>query len=151
VVTTVQPMVDARGNRLVVEGAVGQMVGDSTRVRQVLLNLLSNAAKFTESGQVHLVLRHERATDLEWVEFEVRDTGIGMTEEQLAGLFVEFTQADSSTTRRFGGTGLGLAISRHLCRMMGGDITVRSAVGQGSQFLVRLPLAPASVLEERVA
>jgi signal transduction histidine kinase len=116
----------------------------------VLLNLLSNAAKFTEAGHVRLVMRRERADGLEWMVFDLTDTGIGMSEEQLQGLFVEFVQADSSTTRRFGGTGLGLAISRHLCRMMGGDISVRSALGVGSQFIVRLPVVSHKV-EERIA
>ena len=152
VVTTVQPMLDARGNRLAVAGVeeTGDIAADPTRLRQVLLNLLSNAAKFTESGLVRLTVRREETDGLDWISFEVQDSGIGMTEEQVARLFVEFQQADDSTTRRFGGTGLGLAISRHLCRMMGGDIDVRSTVGVGSQFVVRMPAA-AVVEKERVA
>ncbi len=152
VLTTVQPMIDVRRNTLAVHGSAeaGEITSDPTRVRQVLLNLLSNAAKFTEAGQVRLDIRRERTGDLEWIVFDLEDTGIGMSEEQVQGLFVEFVQADSSTTRRFGGTGLGLAISRHLCRMMGGDIAVRSELGAGSQFVVRLPVASRTV-EEQVA
>jgi signal transduction histidine kinase len=152
VLTTVQPMLDARGNRLEVAGVedTGDIAADPTRLRQVLLNLLSNAAKFTEQGLVRLSARRESTADAEWILFEVHDSGIGMTEEQIDRLFVEFVQADGSTTRRFGGTGLGLAISRHLCRMMGGDIGVRSTPGAGSQFTVRLPVAAVEV-EERVA
>ena len=152
VLTTVQPMIDVRRNRLHVSGGddMGQVTSDPTRLRQVLLNLLSNAAKFTEAGDVRLVMRREHSDGLEWMVFDVTDTGIGMSNDQLQGLFVEFVQADSSTTRRFGGTGLGLAISRHLCRMMGGDISVRSTLGVGSQFVVRLPVVSQKV-EEPVA
>jgi signal transduction histidine kinase len=152
VLTTVQPILDARKNRLEVQGAdeVGEITSDPTRVRQVLLNLLSNAAKFTEAGEVRLIVRRDRNDGREWIVFDLTDTGIGMSEEQLQTLFVEFVQADSSTTRRFGGTGLGLAISRHLCRMMGGDISVRSRLGVGSQFIVRLPMTIRKV-EEQVA
>ena len=152
VVTTVQPMLDARGNRLEIDGmeGTGEIFADATRLRQVLLNLLSNAAKFTEAGMVRLVVRRQRIDGLEWILFDVQDSGIGMTHEQVQRLFVEFQQADGSTTRRFGGTGLGLAISRHLCRMMGGEISVRSTPGVGSQFVVRMPVA-AVVEEERVA
>jgi signal transduction histidine kinase len=152
VLTTVQPMLDARRNRLEVQGGdeIGQITSDPTRLRQVLLNLLSNAAKFTDAGEVRLVVRRERCEGLEWIVFDLTDTGIGMSEEQLQGLFVEFVQADNSTTRRFGGTGLGLAISRHLCRMLGGDISVRSKLGVGSQFVVRLPVTSRKV-EEQVA
>jgi len=152
VLTTVQPLIDARGNRLEVQGSerIGTITSDPTRLRQVLLNLLSNAAKFTEAGSVRLLLRREWTDELEWIVFDLTDTGIGMSEEHLQGLFVEFVQADSSTTRRFGGTGLGLAISRHLCRMMGGDISVRSTLGAGSQFVVRLPVTSRKG-EEQVA
>ena len=108
------------------------------RLRQILLNLLSNACKFTKQGEVALRVR-QVIDRREWIEFAVIDTGIGMTPEQLARLFEEFSQADSSTTRRFGGTGLGLAITRKLARMMGGDVTVASKPGKGSVFSVRLP------------
>ena len=91
------------------------------RLRQILLNLLSNACKFTKYGAVRLRIARAEEAGQHWVDFAVSDTGIGMTEEQLGRLFQEFTQADASTTRQFGGTGLGLAISRRLCRLMGGD------------------------------
>ena len=109
------------------------------RLRQIMLNLLSNACKFTEGGEVNLTV--ERRTDggKDWVRFAVADTGIGMTPEQQARVFGEFSQADSSTTRKYGGTGLGLAISRRLCRMMGGDIELTSEPGVGSTFTARLP------------
>jgi CheY-like chemotaxis protein len=111
---------------------------DPLRLRQILLNLLSNACKFTKQGEV--ALRVKKVFDgRNWVEFAVSDTGIGMTPEQQAKLFEEFTQADSSTARKFGGTGLGLAICRKLARMMGGDVTVTSEPGKGSVFTARLP------------
>jgi signal transduction histidine kinase/CheY-like chemotaxis protein len=123
----------------------GSMSSDLTRVRQVVFNLLSNACKFTERGTITV----EVAPREEEVEIVVRDTGIGMTPEQVGRLFQEFSQADSSTTRKYGGTGLGLAISQRFCRMMGGDITVESEPGKGSAFTVRLPrAAPVSVGEE---
>jgi CheY-like chemotaxis protein len=107
---------------------------------------LSNACKFTKDGTVRLRIAGAEESGQHWVDFAVSDTGIGMTEEQLGRLFQEFTQADASTTRQFGGTGLGLAISRRLCRLMGGDITVTSAVGEGSTFTVRLPTEAAAPL-----
>jgi adenylate cyclase len=108
------------------------------RLRQILLNLLSNACKFTKQGEVTLLAR-KLANEGHWIEFAVSDTGIGMTSEQQAKLFEEFTQADSSTARQYGGTGLGLAITRKLARMMGGDVTLTSEAGKGSTFTVRLP------------
>jgi CheY-like chemotaxis protein len=114
------------------------------RLRQILLNLLSNACKFTKGGTVRLHVALAEEAGQHWVDFAVSDTGIGMNEEQLGRLFQEFTQADASTTRRFGGTGLGLAISRRLCRLMGGDITVTSEPGEGSTFTVRLPIQAAA-------
>jgi signal transduction histidine kinase len=108
------------------------------RQRQILLNLLSNACKFTKEGEVRLRARRV-ANGRDWIELAVADTGIGMTAEQQAKLFEEFTQADASTAQRFGGTGLGLAITRKLARMMGGDVTVTSEPGKGSVFTVRLP------------
>jgi signal transduction histidine kinase len=108
------------------------------RLRQILLNLLSNACKFTKQGEV--ALRARKVVDgRDWIELAVADTGIGMTPEQQAKLFEEFTQADSSTARQYGGTGLGLAITHKLARMMGGDVTVKSEQGKGSVFTVRLP------------
>jgi CheY-like chemotaxis protein len=137
---TIQPLIAKNGNRLVVECApdLGTMRADITKVRQTLFNLLSNAAKFTHEGRVTFTAIREGAAD--WVSFRVADTGIGMTPEQLGRLFQSFSQADASTTRRYGGTGLGLAISRRFCQMMGGDITVTSAPGKGTVFTARLPL-----------
>ncbi len=139
---TVQALVARRGNRLVVEkaGALGTMHSDAVKVRQCLFNLLSNAAKFTEHGRI--VLRVERLAGdapVPQLCFQVSDTGIGMSPEQLAKLFERFTQADASTTRRFGGSGLGLAITRAFCRMLGGDVGVESAPGRGTTFTLRLP------------
>ncbi|CUW39307.1 putative Signal transduction histidine kinase [Magnetospirillum sp. XM-1] len=137
VVSTIQPLVAKNANRLEVDCApgIGTMEADLTKVRQTLFNLLSNASKFTNDGTITLTGRRQDS----WVEFVVRDTGIGMTPEQLDRLFQAFQQADASTTRKFGGTGLGLAISRTFCRMMGGDITVESQPGKGTSFTVRLP------------
>jgi signal transduction histidine kinase len=127
-------------NRLFAEchDNVAPITVDPMRLRQILLNLLSNACKFTKQGEVALRVR-KVADGREWIEFAVSDTGIGMTAEQQTKLFEEFTQADSLTARRFGGTGLGLAITRKLARMMGGDVTVVSEPGKGSVFTVRLP------------
>jgi PAS domain S-box-containing protein len=119
---------------------LGSMHTEPMRIRQILLNLLSNACKFTENGDVSLTAGRDRADGGDWFTFTVADTGIGMTAEQMAKVFEEFSQADSSTTRRYGGTGLGLAISRRLCHLMGGDITVDSTPA-GSTFTVRLPAA----------
>jgi signal transduction histidine kinase/CheY-like chemotaxis protein len=124
-----------------VPDAMPGMSSDVTRVRQVVFNLLSNACKFTENGIVGVDVTLDGG---DWVEIAVSDTGIGMTEKQISRLFSDFSQADSSTTRKFGGTGLGLAISQRFCRMMGGDIAVASAPGKGSTFRVRLPLSISS-------
>ena len=117
---------------------LGSLTVDPMRLRQILLNLLSNACKFTKQGEVTLLAR-KLVNEGHWIEFAVSDTGIGMTPEQQAKLFEEFTQADSSTARQYGGTGLGLAITRKLARMMGGDVTLTSEAGKGSTFTVRLP------------
>jgi signal transduction histidine kinase/CheY-like chemotaxis protein len=142
VAATVRPLVEKNGNRLTVQCApdLGAIRADPTRVRQALLNLASNAAKFTEQGAIAMTATRSREANGDWVEIVVADTGIGMSEEQTGRLFQDFTQADASTTRRYGGTGLGLAISRRFCRMMGGDITVRSTPGVGSTFAIRLPI-----------
>jgi adenylate cyclase len=116
----------------------GALNADLMRLKQILLNLLSNACKFTKEGEVALRV-HKMADGRDWVELAVADTSIGLTPEQQAKLFQEFTQADSLTARRYGGTGLGLALSRKLARMMGGDVTVTSEPGKGSVFTVRLP------------
>jgi PAS domain S-box-containing protein len=146
VVSTIQPAVATNGNQLIVDcaDAVGVMHADLTKVRQTLFNLLSNAGKFTEHGTVTLRVERSPADPQdtlsgEWVQFWVSDTGIGMTPEQIDRLFQAFTQADASTTRKYGGTGLGLAISQKFCQMMGGDIRVTSRAGEGSTFVVRLP------------
>jgi two-component system, NtrC family, sensor kinase len=145
VIGTAGQLAEQNKNRLVVEAQqnLGAIAVDPMRLRQILLNLLSNACKFTRQGEVKLKARRI-ANGGDWIELAVSDTGIGMTPEQLAKLFAEFTQADSLTARRFGGTGLGLAISRGLARMMGGDITVASEPGKGSVFTVRLPMTVAS-------
>jgi PAS domain S-box-containing protein len=138
VADTVAPLVLRNGNRLVVDvgEGMGALYSDLTKLRQILLNLLSNACKFTEHGTITLRVRQNTGQD---ILLEVVDEGIGMTDEQMSRLFEAFSQADGSTSRRFGGTGLGLAISRRFCRLMGGDITVASAPGRGSTFSVRLP------------
>jgi two-component system, NtrC family, sensor kinase len=140
VIGTAGQLAEKNKNRLVVEAQenLGALTMDSMRLKQILLNLLSNACKFTKEGDVTLRVR-KVADGREWVELAVGDTGIGMTAEQQAKLFQEFTQADSLTARRYGGTGLGLALSRKLARMMGGDVTVASEAGKGSVFTVRLP------------
>ncbi|MFL5100043.1 MAG: response regulator, partial [Xanthobacteraceae bacterium] len=140
VVGTARQLAEQNNNRVVVDmpEGVGPLLVDPMRLRQILLNLLSNACKFTKAGEV--ALRVRKVTDAgDWIEFAICDTGVGMTPEQQARLFEDFTQADSSTARRFGGTGLGLAITRKLARMMGGDVTVASEAGKGSTFTVRLP------------
>jgi signal transduction histidine kinase/DNA-binding response OmpR family regulator len=137
----IKPLAERNKNAIVTEVApdVGSMRADLTKVRQSLLNLLSNACKFTEQGTVKLTVWRELSGTRDMILFRVTDTGIGMTEEQIGRLFAEFTQADSSTTRRFGGTGLGLAISRRFCRMMGGEITVKSEMGVGTEFTMSVP------------
>jgi signal transduction histidine kinase/DNA-binding response OmpR family regulator len=138
VVTTIRPLVEKNGNVLDISCAedIGLVRADLTKVRQVLFNLLSNACKFTEQGHVRLmVCRRDQA----WLDVTVNDTGIGMSPEQMDKLFQDFSQVDASTTRKYGGTGLGLAISRRFCQMMGGDITVVSAPGEGSTFRVQIP------------
>jgi adenylate cyclase len=140
VIGTARQLAEQNKNRLIVESHpnIGPLTVDPMRLRQILLNLLSNACKFTKQGEV--ALRVKRVVDgRNWIEIAVADTGIGMTPEQQAKLFEEFTQADSSTARQYGGTGLGLAITRKLARMMGGDVTVTSEPGKGSVFTVRLP------------
>jgi signal transduction histidine kinase len=140
VIDTAGQLAEQNKNRLVVEAQenLGALTVDPMRLRQILLNLLSNACKFTKSGEVKVAAR-KVSNGGNFVEFAISDTGIGMTAEQQAKLFEEFTQADASTAQNFGGTGLGLAITRKLARMMGGDVTVTSEPGKGSVFTVRLP------------
>jgi PAS domain S-box-containing protein len=141
VAATVGALVEKKANRLTlrVQGELGGMHSDVTRLRQVLLNLLSNAAKFTEGGEITLSAERHARPDGDWLAFSVADTGIGMTEEQLKKLFQRFQQADASTTRQFGGTGLGLALTKAFATMLGGTVEVASTPGQGSTFTVRLP------------
>jgi signal transduction histidine kinase len=140
VIGTAGQLADKNKNRLIVEAKENlcALTADPMRLKQILLNLLSNACKFTKEGEVALRVR-KVADGRDWVELAVADTGIGLTAEQQAKLFQDFTQADSLTARRYGGTGLGLALSRKLARMMGGDVTVASEPGKGSVFTVRLP------------
>jgi signal transduction histidine kinase/CheY-like chemotaxis protein len=141
VVSTIQPLLDKNSNKLEVNAAadLGTMRADLTKVRQTLFNLLSNATKFTERGAITITASRVRGEAGERVRFSVADTGIGMTEEQLGRLFQAFSQADASTTRKYGGTGLGLVISRKFCQLMGGDITVESRACVGTTFRVDLP------------
>ena len=140
VIGTAGQLGQKNNNRLTIEAEenLGALTADPMRLKQILLNLLSNACKFTKEGEIALRVR-KVADGRDWVELAVADSGIGLTAEQQAKLFQEFTQADSLTARRYGGTGLGLALSRKLARMMGGDVTVSSEPGKGSVFTVRLP------------
>jgi len=150
VVGTARPLADQNKNNLTIDCPrdLPPIEVDSLRLRQILLNLLSNACKFTKNGKVTLHVARSVKDAQQFIEFAVIDTGIGMTPEQVGRLFEEFSQADASTARQYGGTGLGLAITRHLCRMMGGDVTVSSEPGKGSTFLVSLPLASQQPLDE---
>ena len=141
VVKTIEPLAVKNGNQVAVQcdAAIGTMHADQMRLRQALLNLMSNANKFTEHGTITIDARQGQEDGREWITIAVTDTGIGMTGEQMGRLFQEFSQADASTTRKYGGTGLGLAISKRFCQMMGGDITVESNPGKGSTFTIRLP------------
>ncbi len=139
--STIRPLVEKNHNTFEVHCPedVGTMHADLTRVRQILFNLLSNAAKFTQKGRIGLEVLPLRVRGRDWLEFEVSDSGIGLTPEQQERLFQSFSQADPSTSRKFGGTGLGLVISRRFAQMMDGDISVQSEHGKGSAFTVRLP------------
>ena len=139
--STIRPLVEKNDNVLEVAcpPEVGTIHADLTRVRQILFNLLGNAAKFTQRGRVGLEVLPLRVQGEEWIGFAVADTGIGLTAEQQRRLFQSFSQADASTSRRYGGTGLGLVISRRFAQMMGGDIQIQSEFGRGSVFTVRLP------------
>jgi signal transduction histidine kinase/DNA-binding response OmpR family regulator len=141
VAATIGPMVEKNSNTLHIEVAknLDGMRGDQVKVRQALYNLLSNAAKFTHEGTITLKAEKEMMDDTDWVVFRITDTGIGLSPEKIVKLFQDFTQADASTTRKFGGTGLGLALTRRFCQMMGGDVTVSSTPGVGSTFTIKLP------------
>ncbi|PZO42724.1 MAG: histidine kinase [Pseudanabaena frigida] len=140
--TTIQPLLVKNNNRLSIDcdNDLGIIRADMTRVRQVLLNLLSNACKFTKSGEIQIEVKRQNFAQGEYFCFLIRDTGIGISPTNLQHLFQPFHQADSSTTRQYGGTGLGLAISHRLCNMMGGDIVVTSELGKGSTFTICLPV-----------
>ena len=139
---TALPLVTPNNNTLHVH--VGENLGmihaDMTRLKQCLLNLVSNACKFTKDGRVVFSVAQESMESRDWIAFRIQDTGIGLTEEQANRLFQPFTQADSSTTRKFGGTGLGLAITKKLCEAMGGRINLESKLGEGSTFTIRMPI-----------
>ena len=135
-----QPLAAKNNNQLVINSSVeGSVYGDETRLRQCLLNLMSNGCKFSENGVVSLTAQNVVVSGEEWLNFEVSDTGIGMSPEQLDKVFKEFTQAEGNTTAKFGGTGLGLSITKQLVEMMGGSVSVESTVGKGSTFQLRVP------------
>ncbi|MDH5217042.1 MAG: ATP-binding protein [Gammaproteobacteria bacterium] len=145
--TTITPLLSQRNNRFEINMGenLGTMHADILKVKQAILNLLSNAAKFTQDGLVTLNIQRQSHNHRDWIVFEVIDDGIGMSKEDQSHLFTEFKQADPSTTRKYGGTGLGLAISRFFCRMMGGDIKVESSEGKGSKFTIYLPAEVSSL------
>jgi len=139
--SVIEPLAKKNNNSFQVDCPedIGSMCSDETKIRQSLLNLISNACKFTKDGEVSLTVRPHKVDTHEGISFQVSDQGIGMTENQVSNLFIEFTQADSSTTREYGGTGLGLTISKHFCEMMGGYICVTSVKDEGSVFTMFLP------------
>ena len=141
VVAAVEPLAVKNGNRLTTRAAddAVEVHADLTRFRQSLLNLVANACKFTREGEVWVDVRRERVDAASWLAVSVKDTGIGITPEQQSRLFQAFSQGDPSTTRKYGGSGLGLAISRRICRLMGGDISLSSEPGKGSEFVMRIP------------
>jgi signal transduction histidine kinase len=154
IVSTSEPLIKLKSNTLSVNcpTGLGSMHADLTKVRQCLLNLLSNAAKFTEKGTISIDVRRETIDGMDCVIFSVSDTGIGMTRHQMERIFEPFLQADASTNRKYGGTGLGLAITKRFCKMMGGDIQVQSEYGAGSTFAVRLPAhVPAASNQEAIS
>jgi signal transduction histidine kinase/CheY-like chemotaxis protein len=142
VASTLDMQVAKNGNTLAIEcipPKIGHMHADLSKVRQGLFNLVSNAAKFTHGGQIRIDAERQTMDGSDWIMFRVSDTGIGLSSEQITRLFQSFTQADASTTRKFGGTGLGLALTRRFCQMMNGDVTVHSVLGKGSVFTIKLP------------
>ncbi|GGA55268.1 hypothetical protein CYANOKiyG1_75820 [Okeania sp. KiyG1] len=165
VVATIQPLIEQNSNTLEIICDDNQelIVADPNKMRQVILNLLSNAAKFTENGNISLKVKiinndddedcniqNEQLTPKKMLILSVADTGIGISENQMNVLFQPFTQADNSTTRKYGGTGLGLAISRHFCKMMGGDIGVVSEVNKGSIFTIKVPFVKEQFIDEEL-
>ncbi|MFB2550358.1 sensor histidine kinase [Ensifer soli] len=156
VTATIQPLVESNKNTLSVQrpARIGTMVGDQTKLRQVVVNLLSNAAKFTREGTVTLIVKRQKIASSDWIEMTVRDTGIGIPADDLPRLFQDFQQVTGGNGGKYGGTGLGLAISQKLCTLMGGGITVISELGKGSSFTVRIPAAApdaAPATDERYA
>ena len=143
VIGTTRPLIRQKGNTLEVEYLLSTdtMYADMTKSRQILFNLLSNASKFTVSGDIRLIVSQEFNENINWIVFSVIDSGIGMSEKQISRIFDSFSQADDSTTRNYGGTGLGLTITRRFCQMMGGNIVVKSEIGKGSEFVVSIPEA----------
>ncbi|MGA1622029.1 MAG: ATP-binding protein [Synechocystis sp.] len=143
IVATVSHLMQKNNNQFILQNQTAGLMlrADLTKVRQSILNLLSNAAKFTHEGKIYLTVETYLDDDQDWIKFAVQDTGIGLSSEQINKLFQPFTQADASTTRKYGGTGLGLALSRKFCRLQGGDITVTSEPGNGSCFVITLPIA----------
>ena len=141
VVATVRPMVDQNGNALTVRAGdqLGSVCTDATKLRQAVINLLSNAAKFTQDGEIILTARRQERAAGDWIEISVQDTGIGIAKSDLPKLFQDFGQATAGTSNKYGGTGLGLALSQKLCALMGGGISVDSEIGQGSCFTIRVP------------
>jgi signal transduction histidine kinase len=141
IINTAQPVIQKNGNKLSVQclNTIPTIVADSTKLRQILLNLLSNAGKFTHGGEITFTVTEEKKLDQNWIVFTVGDTGIGMSKEQVARVFDAFIQADNSTTRKYGGTGLGLTITKKFCEMMGGAISIESVPAVGSVFIVKLP------------
>jgi signal transduction histidine kinase len=151
-ITTAQHLIQQNNNRihLHISDEVKFIYSDPLRFRQIVLNLLTNASKFTQNGDIHLRASYEKSAGEEWLSLAVSDTGIGIDKVFLDKLFVEFAQEDSSATRRYGGTGLGLTISQRLCSMMGGEISVESAVGVGTTFTVKLPAIPGSYADTEI-
>ena len=141
IANTAQPMMEKNSNKFSIERGehLGSVFQDLTKLRQTLLNLLSNAARFTHEGVVTLNVRRTRQTDGDWLIFAVSDSGIGIAEDKLESVFKEFMQVDNSTTRNYDGTGLGLAISWHFCKLLGGDLSVHSKSGKGSTFTIQIP------------
>jgi len=148
---TIQPLASQNSNKFTIDVAEGMspVHADYTRLKQCLLNLLSNACKFTREGEVDFSVTQDRVQGQEFITFHVADTGVGLTDEQATRLFQPFSQADASTTRKFGGTGLGLAITKNLCEAMGGSISLESKAGAGSTFTIRLPAVPSPMTREK--
>ena len=153
VASTIRPMVQKNANTLRIQRTpdLGMMHTDQIKVRQALFNLLSNAVKFTHEGNISLEAIRKNVDGRDYVLFRVTDTGIGLNPEQIVKLFQDFTQADASTTRKFGGTGLGLALTQRFCQMMGGDVTVKSVPGAGSVFTIKLPAIVGEPMIEQTA